>query len=299
LTVSTLVSIAVVCAAVPLVRLVGSVRHTTLVSAARWAWVAAGVWAITWYLEQFQFLTSSLREHLWYASAVLALCPAITVLGSRRPGTRVWTWFITIPMILALTWPVLTLWLQGSDLRGLHLETPQLVGYGLVLIMGTGNYIGTRYTLPAFLYAGGNALIVFSSSQVWPRSGWGRDEAQVGATGLVAAAVLLAAFLGRRRAPAADRFDRLWADFFDQFGIVWGRRIQDRINHVAAHENWPVRLGLTGFVDVPGSIDRATAEIRMEHTVRWLLRRFVDPSWIDDRLGNRELPPGPGIGADS
>jgi hypothetical protein len=222
---------------------------------------------------------------LWYASAVVGLCPVIAVLGSRRPGTRVWTWFILIPMLFALGWPVMTLALQGSASRGLQLETPQLIAYVLVLIMGAGNYLGTRHTMAALLYMTACTMLSVSSSAAAPSWLSDRLSVRLWATCLMAAAVVMA---GRSTSTTslendAKRFDRLWLDFFDQFGIVWGRRIQDRVNFMATKEHWPARLELHGFV-WNSAPDLAT-EARIEQTFRWLLRRFVDPPWIDQRLG--------------
>ena len=126
------------------------------------------------------------------------------------------------------------------------------------------------------------------------------------------------------RPVAQNRFDRLWFDFFDTFGIVWGRRIQDRVNFIASKENWPSRLELDGFVwsdesepVIPGvGIESANLqnlqqdtqhqdtnvtriESRVEYTFRWLLRRFVDPAWIDERLGVNSQPQDKDLPADS
>ena len=327
-----------------------TLRATTLHSAWTWAVIAFVAWAVSWVSDLgLRVASKSLADHLWYGSAVLALCPAIAVLGSRRPGARVWTWFIQVPLLLVLGWPVLSLWLQGSELRGLQLETPQLVAYVLVLVMGTGNYCGTRFTLPVLCFAAACACLAVSSSAACPA--WLADRAwsRTWGTGLLVAAALLASrargsrthviphavsgetserggvsppVLGRKpsledpgglRRPARkpltlcrvrdmDRFDQLWLDFFDTFGVVWGRRIQDRVNFIAEKERWPTRLELQGFIwtgtseepslqaltDEVGAITdpaRAVAEARIEHTFRWLLRRFVDPPWIDERLG--------------
>lgn len=282
-TIVILVSVAMCLAWKSLLALPRFLKHTTLIPAGWWVCAAAGTWSVAWILDSaLHSLSAAAADHLWYATAVLTLCPPIAVLGSRRPGTRVWTWFILIPMMLVLGWPVLTLWLQGSDVRGLQLETPQFVGYQLVLVMGAGNYIGTRFTLPALLYFAANLLLVLSSSAICPD--WLSDRwwARLWASGVMAVAVIGA---GRTAVAAGGRyrFDELWLCFFDQFGVVWGRRIQDRVNYIAAKEGWPVRLELHGF-EWTGSPDSAT-EARMEHTFRWLLRRFVDPPWIDDRLG--------------
>jgi hypothetical protein len=259
---------------------------TTLVPASYWALAASSLWTLTWILDHLtNQLSRSVADHLWYACAIIALCPPIAVLGSRRPGTRVWTWFILVPMLFALGWPVITLWLQGSDVRGLQLETPQLVGYLLVLVMGAGNYVGTRYTLAALLYAVANGLLVLSSSQTCPA--WLSDRwwVRLFATASMVVAILSAGREASFTSHLAPGFDKLWLDFFDQFGIVWGRRIQDRVNFIAAKENWPAKLQLQGLQWTTPADPVTNA--RIEHTFRWLLRRFVDPKWIDERLGQQ------------
>lgn len=295
----TFVSIGVVIAWRTLLCLPRTVTSTTLIPASRWTLVAAILWTITWGLNHLaNVISPSAADHLWYAAAVIALCPPIAVLGSRRPGTRVWTWFILMPMLFVLGWPVITLWIQGSDVRGLQLETPQLLGYLLVLVMGAGNYFGTRYTFGAMLYTVANGIIALSSSAVCPA--WLSDRwwVRLLATGCMVVAIVLSgreATLGDKGLPG---FDKLWLNFFDQFGVVWGRRIQDRVNFIAAKEGWPARLQLHGF-QWSGDADPAT-NARIEHTLRWLLRRFVDPEWIDIRLGQKssatQIPP---LSADS
>ena len=53
---------------------------------------------------------------------------------------------------------------------------------------------------------------------------------------------------------------------------------------------WPARLGERGIEWRPPSsvagmeIDTQQTEARMQQTFRWLLRRFVDPEWIDERV---------------
>ena len=162
-----IVSIGLSVAWVPVARGGSALKSTTLSSAWVWAIGALTFWTATWIADHLvHAVANSVADHLWYACAVLALCPAIAVLGSRRPGTRVWNWFIQVPMLFVLGWPVLTLWLQGSDVRGLQLETPQLIAYLLVLVMGAGNYLGTRFTLASLCFAAANGLIVISSSAI-------------------------------------------------------------------------------------------------------------------------------------
>ena len=273
----------------PIARLSAGVQFTSLISARRWCWAAVLLWTFTWTCDYVLGVTSPpVADHLWYASSVLALCPAIAVLGARRPGTKFWSWFILVPLLFALGWPVVTLLIQGERVRGLQLESPQLAGYLLVLIMGAGNYIGTRYTLPSLLYVAANASLVISSTTFGPA--WMSDRWWVRclASGCLVIAILSAAVAAGQSTRAQSRFDRLWIEFFDQFGIVWGRRIQDRVNYMATRESWNARLELLGF-DWQQPADPVT-EAQIEHTFRWLLRRFVDPEWIDRRLGTRQAP---------
>jgi hypothetical protein len=85
-----------------------------------------------------------------------------------------------------------------------------------------------------------------------------------------------------------ERFDRLWSDFRRQFGLVWSQRIRDSFNETARKSGWPVLLAPAGFLANPGEGTRHFGDERtlgeMEHCLRWLLRRFVDPEWIDRRL---------------
>jgi hypothetical protein len=192
----------------------------------------------------------------------------------------------------------------------LHLETPQLVALILVLIMGVGNYCGTRYTLAALLYGLAVALSVLCMSTAAPACL--ADRALVRSVSLSLLILAGLSMMFSRRRPVATEFDLLWFDFFDLFGIVWGRRIQDRINYLADKEGLPVRLELDGFVwsdraplastelmpdrpKIKTAIEQLNdrdgpsqaCKARVEHLLRWLLRRFVDSPWIDVRMGRK------------
>ncbi len=78
---------------------------------------------------------------------------------------------------------------------------------------------------------------------------------------------------------------------------MWARRVLDRVNATALQEAWPVRLQLNGFVPVdPSRPLSITSEQsgQIEHTLRWLLRRFADPEWIDERITGRIVERGAG-----
>ena len=137
----------------------------------------------------------------------------------------------------------------------------------------------------------------------------------------LAVAILWADRQAQRPTVARHPLDRLWFDFRDTFGIVWGRRILERLQMRAESERWPMRLTDDGWAPTseslaatpqpatplpaavaPGAADQiqpdrhdetAAAVVwpqllsqdpRPEQALRWLLRRFVDPEWIDQRL---------------
>lgn len=261
--------------------------------------MATAAWSLTWFLDRFATgFSDPVADHAWYGCAVLSLCPPIAVLGSRRPGTRVWGWFILFPMLLALSWPIMAVWWQGTELRRLQLEGPQLAAFCLVLVMGFGNYCGTRFTLTALMLSASLLGIAISSYQ--DAAVWGVHRSTIRTWCTVGTVLSIIAIDFSRRAPVSTRFDRLWFDFFDAFGIVWGRRIQDRVNFFLKSEGIPVLLQRDGFhwsdksnrefasntKDVtPEAVGASLEDSRIEHILRWLLRRFVDPTWIEQRLG--------------
>ena len=90
----------------------------------------------------------------------------------------------------------------------------------------------------------------------------------------------------RSRLEQQSPLDHLWIDFRDCFGIVWAKRILDRMNEVAVTKQWPVQLQLHGLAwedNVSASeAERISAEI--EQNFRWMLKRFVNNEWIDSYL---------------
>lgn len=229
----------------------------------------------------------------WYFAAVGLLCPGIAVLGARRPGASAWAFFVLLPLVLVLMWPAVASFQVARPADPIEIEVPALVGFGLVLIMSGGNYFGTRYTLSTFYYAAAIVLIVVPMSVAAPDFFPERSTARFMAT---LGFLLAIAETSRRSKPILtdeiSRFDILWFDFMDSFGMVWAKRVMDRVNESARHEKWAMRLELHGFVptaeppvaESPTADELLRMEERIEHTFRWLLKRFVNPEWIDARL---------------
>ena len=267
------------------------VRCTTLRGAWCWATAACLLWAIVWCADVLAgTFFQELADQLWYFTALLLACSLVAVLGARRPTVRIWNIFVVVPLLVVLGWPALAVW--GSDFRpgAMEIETPTLLGFTLVAVMGAGNYFGTRFTTSSIFTAAAILLAVVPS---W--SGFTADSLRMRewATVCYVGAILLAWRNTRWDVTSIPPLDRLWFDFRDMFGMVWAKRVLDRINDTLRDRQSPLRLELHGLTwtdsDI-GTAKREEEEAFFEKTFRWLLRRFVDPKWIDERCGRPKLP---------
>lgn len=263
-------------------------KGTTLVTASCWALAALATGCgATLHEINTGGDRPAISDFLWYFAAVLLLCPGIAVLGARKPGAATWSWFVLLPLVLVLLWPaVASTSLQNAD-HHLELEGPAIIGFAVVLVMASGNYFGTRYTLPSLLFGVSVAMFVGPLSPLTAGMLPSVSVSRLVGSILLSVATLIT--LGRSRIPVsppdgpASSLDVIWFEFVDTFGMVWAKRVMDRVNQSAAHEKWTGRLELHGFVWQPdcSDEDRSRTEERMEYTLRWLLKRFVEPEWID------------------
>ena len=295
-----LVSLLFVAALPLLVRALRRVRSTTLRSAGWWAVGAWGVWLSAWVVAELApDYHQPWGELLWYLAGLSALCPFVAVLGAKRPGVRVWPWFVLLPLVLVFTLPVTAAAWPFPAGGVVRVPLPLMIGFAVVLLMGAGNYVGTRYAVSSGLAAVGICLVIGPLSDAAPAGLNAMGEARLWGTGCAAAAVLLAARQSSRPTAARSPLERLWFDYRDTYGIVWARRLLERVNQRAEVEGWNWRLSDNGFVPVaagsPESGEATTApeaDARIEHTFRWLIRRFADPEWIDARLAAVETSAG-------
>lgn len=259
-----------------------------LTSTSYWSGFAIVSWGLASLVSlSFFRIAPPWQDQFWYWAAVLTCCPLISVLGAKRPTSKVWPWFIILPLIAVLGWPALTIFLVPSpDLVPLEIQSPVLIGFILVLVMGTGNYMGSRF--------GASILMVSAAAflSLWPVSSSFTGDLNFSTrirafSALLCGIGLLHGFRqANRQTLDESKYDQLWFDFRDAFGIVWSIRIQDRINQSAQQENWVVRLGTEGFVWEENISDEQIkqSEKRLTQTLSWLLRRFVEPEWINARL---------------
>lgn len=253
-----------------------AVRGSTLAIAWLTALLAMVSWWVAWAVSRL-VADTVLADRCWYIAAVLALAPFVQVLGARRPVAKSWTGFVIVPMVAVLGLPVATS--LGVDvLDRFEIETPTLIGFLLVLVMGTGNYFGTRFTFPVLLVAAGLAFLVVSGSR--SRPDWFPGETVVRSAAAILLGVgLLSATYCRPSPMSGSPVEAAWAEFRDTFGIVWAKRVMDRVNESLTTAGLETRLDLDGFTATTSEHDRAEAERVTAETFSWLLKRFVDETW--------------------
>jgi len=266
---------------------------TTLTNAWTWgalAWIGWGV-----LLLGDAFRPGDISRPLQYLEAVLLLCPALAVLGAKRPMSRVWSAFVITPLLLVLGWSDVAVLIRPGDRpETWQLEDPVAVGYALVVVMTAGNHLASRFVLAELIWLAGLAITV------GPLTNAGHSLADPSATTRAlstlcfSGAAAVAYWTATNPPVAATPSDALWLDFRDWFGVLWARRIQDRMNQAAVQFNWPVRLELEGFIARAPASQTLTGQSTLLATENlppeptqslcWLLRRFADQPWIDARL---------------
>lgn len=269
-----------------------TLQHTSMQSAWRWAMGATGLFLLAAGCQAVQIGSAQLQSLLQYSAAVMALTPFIDVLGARRPAHSAWPWFVISPMILVLHWPAISQFAAENAAAAIEIPTPTFVGFLFVVLMGCGNYFGSGNMPSAFLAACGIVLVAA------PVSEWSTfTNAWMFPTGafLLLAAVTLA--IGGRTEQTRIRdelpdHDALWTDFCSLYGMVWGKRVMDRVNQFAERESWPVRMSPFGFVqhseatDVQNATPVEQIDDRPLQILTWVLRRFLDREFL-----LRYLPP--------
>jgi len=256
------------------------VTGTTLVDAWRWSWGVVALAVVTAVVRSATDRPFPVGD---CGLAVAAMIPQVAVLGARRPTNRVWTPFVVLPMVIVLLWPVIMLVLRRGWFVDAALETPSVVAYELVVVMACGNYFGTRLTVASLAWGAVCSALLIAHATITPQWWPLVDEIRIVAGIVGVISLSRAASVWSPHDVSLDPFDRLWFDVLDHFGIVWARRLQERLNAVGRQQQWPAKLDIDGWHWQQSATDEQRAE--MEHACRWLLRRFVDPPWIDARLG--------------
>jgi hypothetical protein len=215
--------------------------------------------------------------HWAYLSALATLAALISVFNARRPGGGAWALLMAM-LVLVFLIP----WLEGPSPSGigrrgrLRLEAPWSWFFGALAVVGTTNYLPTRYGPAACWLASG--LVLEWAALAWP-------DGLLGRRGIAWSAfpwcLAVAAWTAEIRADGSPRgatgLERLWLAFRDHWGVVWALRVEERFNRSAEAAGWPIRLAWTGTNPALASDAGAAADPpeAAEATLKGLLRRFA------------------------
>ena len=217
-------------------------------------------------------------EKLRYFAATSSFCPLMAVLGAKRPQDKGWQW-IVVSLWIVLILPVG----QTFIWRGGTLEVGPFRQWFMVILMlvGLANYALTRFGFAALVLTAGQACLLLPQLPLVGRE-WSSSW-ELGLLLIVASVGIV--FWQTRLAPHRENWNRVWIDFRNAYGLVWGLRVMERINATAKLCNWESELGWFGFDKLDAST-RAEADAdaeELERTVQTVLRRFVSPEWIEMR----------------
>lgn len=254
------------------------IAETTLVAPAIWAVISFGSLvaveiAIALAAEPLPSWAPAMR----YAAAMSTFGPIVALLGAKRPQDRGWQWIVTSLWVI-LCQPAGE-WLLFGGVAEIH---PARFWFLVILMMvGATNGLGTRHWASSLLYGSGQlALLLPYFSADAPLTG--SHAALCGLGGILLSWVLMSAKNLPDRQPRMP-LDRAWLDFRDAFGVVWALRILERMNASAKMYDWPITMTWQGFCPRE-SITHDEVPSLVEESFRTLLRRFVSPQWIDDRV---------------
>ncbi len=254
----------------------------------RWSLVAVSSLLLSVVMSGQLFETSPAISSLMHlVSIVLLLTPSVSTLGARNPGVATWQVFVVIPLIIVLLWPGLSDLIGSRGQEPLALGVPAFSGLCLVLIMSMSTCLGTSMTVASFFFFAAVSL------GLCPAMGW-IDLASPWQS-LIPFLLLCGAVLALKSIrlqlrniemarTRSELVDASWSLFQDLYGLVWARRIQDRVNQFAVREQWSVLLTHEGFRDVNGNSPSDKDLEKPRDALRWVLTRFADEQWITEKL---------------
>ncbi|HET6883538.1 MAG TPA: hypothetical protein VFI31_25525 [Pirellulales bacterium] len=217
--------------------------------------------------------------HLNYLASVTCVTPFVALLGAKRPQNVAWQW-IVLSLVGLLAFQDLRSWSIEAVAPSPHAAWCWLLA--AIVVMQLFNYLPTRYAAAATLAAAGQVCLLADYLPLVPGG-----PTWLFPTGLAAlsSAVLLAAMLSRRQRPGQDKRQAAWLNFRDAFGALWGLRVAERVNALAAEQTCVLRLTWHGFETAksespPECVATPEDNDRLWRALRSVLNRFVSDEWF-------------------
>jgi hypothetical protein len=208
----------------------------------------------------------------WFSQGqrFLALCltggAGVAVLGARRPYVDAWN-YVVLGLLSVMLLPLVESIVLTKDLN----DPIRIFFMGATIAVGVLNYVPTR-AAPAALLLGagctGEMLILFAP-------GWLPREVLWVTRFALVFSPWVAALCWWHPREGRGMVDRIWLDFRDRFGLLWGQRVREQFNHAAGHEGWPVELTWRGLRVTQPGVEMSMLEADMARTLQAVLQRFV------------------------
>ncbi|WP_425613891.1 hypothetical protein NA78x_003735 [Anatilimnocola sp. NA78] len=285
---ATVVLAATLPAAVVLLAAFRSLSRTTLI--VPWSWsvisfglaVASCLYAAIVPIGERPAIFTSMQ----FVAACGTLCPLVALIGAKRPQHAAWS-FVVLSLWGVLALPAAeVIFLQPG--QKLEINAFRSWFLAALLLAELINFVATRYWLAASLFVIGQSIWLSDYLPLFARERWFGEYQEVVGLLVVASSLVIAWLVSRQARAFANPYDRLWFDFRDAFGLFWALRLSERVNDAATQAGWNFDLGWSGFrtKDTFESLGDLPAETArpLEHSLQGLLRRFVSPEWIAQRL---------------
>ncbi|MEM8680013.1 MAG: hypothetical protein AAGF97_11725 [Planctomycetota bacterium] len=238
-----------------------------------WVWSVVAVLSLATSLGLETLAVDSAALRLILNTAIF--CPTISLFGARRPQHRGWN-FIVLTLWGVLALPAAdAVFLQGAE--EIHLHGARRVFMAIMILASVVNHLFTRHAAAAACFGVAQALLL--GEFLWSGDAWSPGRG-IAACGIFVAAVI--AWWNGRHPRSEVGWNRVWLDFRDLFGAIWGLRLIERVNAAARMSDWSVRL-VWRELSIPAGTSVETME-GVETCLRAYLRRFVSPQWVERRL---------------
>jgi hypothetical protein len=242
-------------------------RKTSLIHAVNWSIVSWAGWAMA--LGVADQWPAAIATAGCYVALCLTGCAGIAVLGARRPGVGPWN-LVVVGLLAVNVLP----WAEGMATGGgLQLGLLRIICIAATIAVGILNYLPTRLAPAALLLMLG---CFFEFTALLLSQEQGRAPSPYLQMGWLSLAYVpwLAYWSVEGGQKARSEFDKVWLDFRDRFGFVWGQRLREQFNRSAFHAGWSVVLRWQGLRLRPGSnLPEPPVQAEMLETLRRLMNR--------------------------
>lgn len=269
------------------------VRGSTAVPAALWSVAACLALAA----EMGARVTGGLAGPAGAAARLgvvaLSLCPAMSLLGAKRPQHGVWQLIVATLAVVLVMPAASALLVRPGSLPDVHLLERCFMP--LLVFVGWMNFVGTRRRMAVTGVAAAQLLLmrgflpgVATDAALQATSAGGVDALAVGLllVGMALAAWQSLAGGGSRPRSAsaqcdavASVIDRPFLALRETLGAAWSLRIAERFDSVAEARGWPCRLRFGGL-EVGGDPADTLWHRDALRAFKALARRFVSDAWL-------------------